>query len=207
MSPLERFPGCHAALPPAFCGGIGRFALIAACGGRIAVDTRRRFDKRFKSTHRCTIADTRGPLTLTVPIEKPASFRSARWSDIIVSGHGEWPRLHVTALESAYGRTPFYEFYADRFTPLLLGAVGRRLVDLDADLENLCLRILGIEPLLASHTEPVSGMDFPVALPYWQLRADRLGFIPDLSILDLIFNLGPEAPLHLKRLIDASDPV
>lgn len=194
-------------MPPAFCGDISRFALIAACGGRVAVDADRRFDKRFKSTHRCVIADTRGQLTLTVPIEKPASFRSARWSDIIVSGHGDWPRLHVTALESAYGRTPFYEFYADRFNPLLLEAPGRRLVDLDADLDALILRILGIEPSPAGDTGPLSGMEIAVAPPYWQLRADRLGFIPGLSILDLIFNLGPEAPLHLKRLIDGANPV
>ncbi len=193
-------------LPPAFCGSISRYALMASYGGRIVIDRHRRFDKRFKSTHRCVIADTRGALTLTVPIAKPRSFRDAGWDDITVSGHGDWPRLMVTALESAYGRTPFYEFYADRFNPLLLNAVGRPLVDLDSDLESLCLGILGIPEAatdgLPIDTVPDHQPSMP-DIPYWQVRADRLGFIPGLSILDLIFNLGPEAPLHLLRLIDA----
>ncbi|MDE6430391.1 MAG: WbqC family protein, partial [Duncaniella sp.] len=41
----------------------------------------------------------------------------------------------------------------------------------------------------------------PISLPsYWQIREDKLGFIPGLSVLDLIFNLGPEAVLYLDRL-------
>ncbi|MDE7146980.1 MAG: WbqC family protein, partial [Duncaniella sp.] len=43
--------------------------------------------------------------------------------------------------------------------------------------------------------------DSEIALPqYWQVRADKLGFIPGLSVLDLIFNLGPEAVIYLDRL-------
>ena len=133
---LDIFPGRVVALPPAFCAPAARFAVIAAHGGRVAVDAGRRFDKRFKSTHRCTIADVRGPLMLTVPIDKPACYRTASWGDITVSSHGNWPPVMVTALESAYGRTPFFEFYRDRIAPLLLSAPGRRLVALDHDLEE-----------------------------------------------------------------------
>jgi hypothetical protein len=38
-------------------------------------------------------------------------------------------------------------------------------------------------------------------LPYWQVRGAVQGFTPNLSVLDLIFNLGPEAPLYLQRLL------
>ncbi|MDE6643883.1 MAG: WbqC family protein, partial [Muribaculaceae bacterium] len=47
-----------------------------------------------------------------------------------------------------------------------------------------------------------TGLPSLQCVPYYQVRADRLGFIPNLSILDLIFNLGPEAPLLLKKITD-----
>lgn len=200
--PLQRFPDTTLLLPPAYFGGVGRYALIAAHAGA-AIDRTAPFDKRRKRLHRCTIADTRGLLTLTVPVAKPGRFHGTLWTDILVSDHGNWPRLHLTALESAYGRTPFFEFYIDRIAPLLLEAPGRPVVDLDTDLENLVLAILGLPPLAAASPAAVIPADPepPATEPYWQLRAPQLGFIPSLSILDLIFSLGPEAPLHLRRLI------
>lgn len=70
----------------------------------------------------------------------------------------------------------------------------RRLLDLDADVESPVGNITdmrGKEP--ESHNMP----------PYYQVRADKLGFIPSLSILDLLFNMGPEAQLYLKKLCTA----
>ena len=195
------------ALPPAFCAPAARFAVIAAHGGRVAVDAGRRFDKRFKSTHRCTIADVRGPLMLTVPIDKPACYRTASWGDITVSSHGNWPPVMVTALESAYGRTPFFEFYIDRIAPLLLSAPGRRLVDLDHDLEALICRFLSI-PYISDcgNGDLVDAPEIPspaLEEPYWQVRADKLGFIPGLSVLDVLFNLGPDGSAYLRSLVGA----
>lgn len=204
---LDIFPGRAVALAPAFCAPAARFAVIVAHGGRVAVDVGRRFDKRFKSTHRCTVADVRGPLTLTVPVDKPASYRTATWADITVSPHGNWPPVMVTALESAYGRTPFFEFYIDRIAPLLLAAPGRRLVDLDHDLEALICRFLSIPYVLGcDYADVADAPEIPppaLSEPYWQVRADKLGFIPELSVLDVLFNLGPDASLYIGKLVDA----
>lgn len=203
---LDIFPGRAVALAPAFCAPAARFAVIAAHGGRVAIDVGRRFDKRFKSTHRCTVADVRGPLTLTVPVDKPASYRTATWADITVSPHGNWPPVMVTALESAYGRTPFFEFYIDCIAPLLFSAPGRRLVDLDHDLEALICRFLSIPYISECDCADVADApEIPLSAlwPYWQVRADKLGFIPGLSVLDVLFNLGPDASLYIARLVDA----
>ncbi len=206
-SPLQLFADRRVELQPDFCGDIAHYAVMAAYGGRIAVNPRSRFNKRLKSVHRCTIADTRGPLRLTVPIEKPASLSAACWGDIIISGHDDWPRLFVTALESAYGRTPFYEFYADRFTPLILGAVGRHLLDFNRDMSARICNILGFalsdDPSLPAEP-PAIELDAATLPRYWQVRETTLGFIPGLSILDLVFNLGPEAQLYLHRILASS---
>ena len=222
--PLLRFPDSTIILAPSFLGSISRYALIGAYGNAI-VDTSARFDKRFKSTHRTAIADVNGEMRLTLPISKPESLTKATWNDIKLSDHGQWWHLHLTALESAYGRTPFFEYYIDRFAHFFTKEAiddYESLVNYDQGLENVICEILGIDPPQyqplnqadcdsdSSHTTPNQEttldytrrepqFDIP---PYYQVRADRLGFLPNLSILDLIFNLGPEAPLHLKKVID-----
>lgn len=162
------------------------------CGGE-------RFDKRQKDAHRFEIADTRGPLRLTVPIEKPYG---ATWADTRVSLHGNWWEMMWTALESAYGRTPFFEFYADDFRPLLDNPSRFSTVaNLCFDFDRAIRRAIGLNVSVTHSTAP-NLTPQPVEpfspKPYWQLRASSLGFIPNLSILDLIFNLGPETILILS---------
>ncbi len=164
------------------------------------------FDKRDKATHRFTIADTRGRLDLTVPIAKPASSR-CRWSEIGVSTHGAWWDVHRVALESAYGRTPYFEFYIDRFLPMLtVGVTDRypRLCDLASAWDEQIADILGLtrdNPREATEHDcrlkEAADLQIP---PYRQVRASRLGFLPGLSVLDLIFNLGPESQIYLNDL-------
>lgn len=205
-SPFPLFPERRIVLPPAYFGTIGRYAAIAAAGVA-AVDTSVRFNKRAKEVHRCIIADVRGPVQLTVPIVKPQSSRTARWADIDISDHGGWWHIHRTTLESAYGRTPFFEFYADRFAPFFRECPQGRLTDFTGALEAVVLDILGLPPMATeSDTSftPVEACPPCAPLPYWQVRGVSLGFIPGLSILDLVFNLGPEAPLYLLALNNAS---
>lgn len=183
--------------------------------GNYVQDWCQRFDKREKGAHRFVIADTHGPLQLTVPIAKPDSS-SCRWDEIYVSTHGAWWDVHRVALESAYGRTPYFEFYIDRFLPMLTVGVDSRFPKLsslalawDAEIRS----ILTFPPspgensatlsTIVEDAEDASTMvndAIPTYPPYYQVRADKLGFISDLSILDLIFNLGPESPLYLDSI-------
>ncbi|MDE6650914.1 MAG: WbqC family protein [Paramuribaculum sp.] len=209
-NPLIRYNDVTAALPPQYCGSCSYYSVLASYS-RVIIHDGMRFDKRFKSTHRTSIADTRGILDLTVPVAKPQHSTSASWSEATVSPHGGWWNIHLTALESAYGRTPFFEFYIDDFLPLFKeNACGTSITDFDGALDAIIRRLLGLStevehltaPELPGGVKDLRKANFstlaPVA-PYYQVRADRLGFIPDLSILDLLFNLGPEAPLHLLR--------
>lgn len=222
-------------LAPELLGPAARYRAMAL-HAPAAVDCSLHFDKRRKNFHRFTIADTRGPLAVTIPIAKPASHSTATYADILISDHSPWWLTMMTALESAYGRTPFFEFYADDFAPLIgPHRVGTPMATLCRDLDAVVCRLLAIpapnwlpaahphasaqsasatfsapEPLFDSALSFSDGSPLPLdlrrtpdtalapyalAAPYWQVRAASLGFIPGLSIVDLLFNLGPEAQL------------
>lgn len=192
LFPLRLFP------PAAYYALMSRHS-------KVAFDTDALYVKADKGTHRFDIADTRGKITLTVPVSKPSGAKL--WKETIVSSHGRWWETMPVALESAYGRTPFFEFYIDRFMPLF--AYSNITVD------TLCLKadniVRGILHTLSTIVDKpqnnfISYSDTDVnnlslSMPrHWQIREDKLGFIPGLSILDLIFNLGPEAELYLEKL-------
>lgn len=209
-SPLIRREGI-ALLAPQYFGSIAWYAALASYS-HVVIDCGMRFDKRRKSVHRCRIAGNDGQLDLTVPISKPVSMTRALWSDIEVSRHGQWWHVHRTALESAYGRTPYFEFYIDRFMPWF-DRWGKdeggpvKLTDMLLALDRQVREALGLTTrVMTSVPEdnalPVTDLrrELPAfeVRPYWQIRRDLLGFMPGLSILDLLFNLGPEAPLMLR---------
>ncbi len=217
-SPLIIHPSATLLLPPRLFATVGHYARLASCG-HATVDCTMRFDKRRKETHRYEIADTRGRLQLTVPVSKPESSSEATWSDIMVSSHGEWWNVHLTALESAYGRTPWFEFYVDSLRPLfrrrMPGEEEERetITSLCEQADTIVRRLLGIDTevtyrLTADTPLPCGALDMrrePApetgGVAYWQVRADKLGFIADLSILDLLMNHGPESPLILQKII------
>lgn len=202
-----------AVLAPQYLGSTGYYAMMAAFG-KVYIDQTMYADKRFKSAHRCRIVDTRDEIMLTVPVSHPHGRHS--WLNTTVSTHGKWWSNHLTALESSYGRTPFFEFYIDRFKPLF---DGKRYEDdeisvacLDRECDAIIRDILGIDNEIVyidnqqnSAVDAVNLKNFDLDrissdIEYYQIRADRLGFRAGLSIVDLIFNLGTEAPLILKQI-------
>lgn len=204
MNPLLSHPDLSAYFRPVLFGPVERYALMA-CYGTVVIDTSVRYDKRRKETHRFRIADTHGPVNITIPVEKPDHAADSLWRDIRVSRHGEWWHTVGEALRSAYGRTPFFEYLADPFLSLLgEPAPDTRVTDLCVAADRLVMEFLSPQTAVVTdldvNVEPKVDVESapPCIRPYWQIRADRFGFIPGLSVLDLIFNLGPEAPLYLR---------
>ena len=211
-SPLVIYPDLTAVVPPMLFGPVEYYAAVARYGATV-IDRDLRYDKRNKDVHRYDIADTRGRLTLTVPVSKPATEREGQrlWADMQVSAHGRWWEVHATALESAYGRTPYFEHYFPKFEALFAArplAEPEGVVDLCLRADAIVRGILGIDPE-AGATEGWSdrsdksdlsdgGPGTMTLRPYHQVRQAELGFIAGLSVLDLIFNVGPEAPLFLR---------
>ncbi len=177
----------------------------------IAFDTDAPYNKADKGTHRFTIADNRGELRLTVPVSKPSGAKF--WKETTVSDHGRWYETMPIALETGYGRSPFFEYYIDRLMPLF-DMRHESIVDLCLRADAIVRSILHL-PVEIRAAEQGSGAVltdsairamYPVTVPYYQVRAHEFGFISGLSILDLIFNMGPEAELYLDTL-NSQQPV
>lgn len=220
-NPLVIYPDREVWLPLRYFGSVEYYAVMSAYG-RSVVSLDERYNKRDKGVHRMDIHDVHGPLSLTVPVGRPCfetdgSRRHATWSDVPVSSHGSWWRVHRVALESSYGRTPFFEFYIDRFLPFFTHSELTKfqsIADYDIAITEVICEILGIDSpkVTVGNANDCGKSDFSLfetvmaalpVVPYWQVRNQEFGFIPHLSILDLIFSLGPESPLYLKRLIES----
>ena len=188
--------------------------------------------------NRCLIASTQGVQALTVPVAKDERLKmkdekydytcdsltadntnhifhlSSFISQLRLSDHGNWRHLHWQALQTAYGDSPFFEYYEDDLRPFFTERRWERLTDFNADICRTMCRLLDIHPDIKPTTEYSKNGDFidfrdairpKHPLPdadfqprrYWQVFEQRHGFLPNLSILDLLFNMGPEAIFYL----------
>jgi len=158
--------------------------------------------------NRCRILASEGTLSLSVPVMKGPTLK-ARVKDIEIDYSKRWQQVHLRAMTSAYSRSPYFQFYSEYIGKILLKS-PRFLLDLNNELLLKCLEFLNMDKFIlhTSFFQPDRGLpqDFRYRIspkkgscfasrPYIQVFDNR--FVPDLSILDLIFNLGPDATDYL----------
>ena len=174
------------------------------------------YDNFLKQTYRnrCIIATANGAQTLTIPVEKGDTDKCLM-RDVRISDHGNWRRLHWNALATAYGDSPFFDYYVDDLRPFYEQRFAF-LLDFNMQMTAKLCELLDITPNISLSEEyvkdvesgvddfrevirpkhPMPDADF-IPKPYYQVYAQRHGFIPNLSILDLLFNMGNEALFYL----------
>ena len=192
---------CSAYLPP-----VNFFTAIKS-GGDVLIE---QYDNYCKQTYRnrCRIATAGGIQTLTIPVVKSESPKQLM-KDVRISDHGDWRRQHWNALESAYMNSPFFMYYQDDFRPFYERRI-EFLIDFNTQLTELILKLAGMDKrikLTESYSRPSTGINDLRQLidpqqtaqnrPYWQVFKQKYGFQPNLSAVDLLFNMGPEFPLYL----------
>ena len=176
------------------------------------------YDSYQKQTYRnrCVIATANGLQALTVPVE--ATGEKCLLRDIRISDHNQWRRVHWNALQSAYSESPFFDYYADDIRPFFEKKYDF-LVDFNESIRQTVCNLLDIQPKveytssflspLTSHLSPLD--DFREVINakhpqadadfqprrYWQVFEGKHGFQANLSILDLLFNMGNEAVFYL----------
>lgn len=165
--------------------------------------------------NRCTIAAANGPLSLSVPIVKPDTLKCLT-RDIRISDHGNWRHLHWNALVSAYNLSPFFAYYEDDFAPFYEKRY-EFLFDYNEELRTLICTLLDLQPevIYTKEYQPDVPNDLRetirpkhegedpafVPQPYYQVFQNKYGFLSNLSIVDLLFNMGPEGLLVLRDSI------
>lgn len=200
-----------------YAGSVGYYAAMLHFGS-VVVDASEHYARDHRYLNRMEISTVNRRQSLSLPLQKP--HRDMAVDSIVLSEHGNWRHNQWGALFSAYGRTPFFDYFADDLHALYvdvqccsLYSFCRRLHEMIVDFLDLpittdyvlssdCSAISGqlhdlrdTKPFLAWESRHVRTVE------YYQIWGDRIGFQTQLSILDLLFNEGREAIFTLRRMV------
>ena len=161
--------------------------------------------------NRTVILGANGPISLIVPVEKGRQ-QKIRIKDLRIAYDEEWQRNHWRTIFSAYNSSPFFEYYADdvemffrkkheflfdfnqQITETILEILEIPVrLKLTEDFEQISENCLNFREQISPKTHLIHPDPHFIAQPYTQVFAEKFGFVPDLSILDLLFNEGPSA--------------
>lgn len=170
------------------------------------------FENFPKQTYRsrCNIFGANGKLALIIPIHHNGS-RTLK--DIEISYAEDWQKLHWKSIKIAYQSSPYFEYYESKLEKIF-SFKPKTLVEFNLNAIKIILEILKIEKdftFTESYSESPEMINFREKFStkkeseyqlkeYYQTFSDKLGFIKDLSIIDLLCNIGPESATYLINI-------
>lgn len=188
-------------LPP-----VSAFALMV-CSGTVYLERSEHY-RKGSYRNRCIIYGANGPVALSIPLEQ-GKHQQLPVPEVRISYHRPWHRLHWQAIRSAYGKAPYFEHYAPELEAiyadpgpllwdfnlrLLRWAMAKTAPEVEIRFTETYYTIPGPDVLDLRHCilpktkgKVQFGLTFP---PYWQPFAEKHGFQPDLSVLDVLMNCG-----------------
>jgi len=197
-------------LSTAYFPPVSWMALLVQNNGEASVELHETYSKQ-SYRNRFVIATSHGKMSLSVPVIKPKGNKT-KTNEIIIDYSENWQQVHWRSLKAAYQSSPFFIYYADDIEAII-NEKYEYLFQLNEKIIKKLLAILGVEYQIKNtsdfvavnthendyrfliHPKQNSLMD---SEGYDQVFEEKNGFIADLSVLDLIFNLGPEALLYLQ---------
>jgi len=194
-----------------YAGNLMYYSLIAN-SNQIILDVYENFKKQ-SYRNRCVIASPNGPLKLIIPI-----IRSSKniVKDVKIDNTQNWKNIHWKSLESSYRSSPYFEFYEDEFYSLYFKNKNDFLFEFNNNINLAVLKCLGIETEIIisssyvdkdSEIEDFRNLILPNSkylekikeIKYNQVFQEKQLFLPNLSVLDLLFNEGPLAKQFLTN--------
>ncbi len=186
------------------------FALL--CQEELWIEQHENYQKRSLRS-KCQLLDANGQLTLTIPLQKGKHERQPI-KHTRISYAQDWRRQHLQAIQSAYARSPYFDDYG----PAIRSLLARRcpgLFEWNLEIINTIIDLLHLDAQVRLTASYLPGERYAMdwrdharspsrPIPAWrtypQVFSDRHPFAPNLSILDLLFCLGPQARLYLQEV-------
>ncbi|MES2379379.1 MAG: WbqC family protein [Bacteroidota bacterium] len=198
-----------AVLPMFYLPPVAYFTQLNAHKPDILIESQEHFPKQTYR-NRANIHSPDGVLALTVPVVKGSKMHT-KVKDVKISYDFKWQRQHWMGLETCYRRSAYFEYYEDDFAPFYQKHFTY-LFDYNEQLLQMLLKFIKIQlplqhtktyeaeyPDLSDYRDSISPkkeFDFEQK-PYFQVFDERNGFMKNLSIVDLLFNQGPQTINYL----------
>lgn len=198
-------------LPALYLPPVSYFCAIAHSEAVLQLERYEHYPKQSYRT-RASIYSANGKLDLIIPVHR-GSDGHTRMKDVRINYDSDWQRLHWMSLQTAYRRSAYFEYYEDDFAPFYHQKY-KWLFDYNVEQLALILRLLKMEREISQtvdyREDYAPNMDFRTSIhpkkshpyqvqPYYQVFEDKLGFLDNLSIVDLLFNQGPQSKSYLAR--------
>ena len=167
--------------------------------------------------NRTVILGANGSISLIVPVEKGRE-KKIKIKDLRIAYDEEWQRNHWRTIFSAYNSSPFFEYYADDIEPFFrkkhnfLFDFNQQITETLAEILEIPLSLnltrefeqvpencLNFREQISPKTHLIDPDPHFAAQYYTQVFSEKFGFVPDLSILDLLFNEGPSSQSILEK--------
>ncbi|WP_406826737.1 WbqC family protein [Pedobacter sp. KACC 23697] len=199
-----------AILPLFYLPPVGYFSLLQKLGDDFLIEKHEHLAKQTYR-NRASIYSPNGKLDITVPVVKGAKTHT-KMKDVRISYDFNWQRLHWLSLESCYRSSAYFEFYEDELARFYTNKF-EFLFDYNLELLewlNKKLKLNKRFEVTGEYFDDIQAeLDFRSAMnpkkpedmvnnkPYYQVFEDKHQFLTNLSIVDLLFNQGPQARLYL----------
>lgn len=195
---------------PAYFPSIAQMVAIVKADG-IIFEVQDNYQKQTYR-NRTYIAHSNGKLLLSIPVEHSKSSQRQKTNEVLMANQFPWRKQHWKSIQIAYRTSPFFEFYEDEIE-FLFKDTGDTLLDHNLAIFKVICDLIGIYPPIEQtkifKKDVLECLDLRYLIeakrentleltPYTQVLEASHGFMPNLSILDLLFNEGPNTLSYLE---------
>jgi hypothetical protein len=201
----------HTLLPLAYAGPIAHWVPI--CKQQTILWEVEDYYQKQTYRNRMEIHAANGKLILSIPIQHLGFDGHQNYKDVEIANEFPWQRNHWLSLKTAYQSSPFFEYYEDDIAPLYhkpyssLMAFNRQVMkticeslEVQAPQETTMTYEKDSPHYDLRHLIEAKTTELTKVCKYTQVFSEKNGFIPNLSILDILFNIGPETVPLLQSL-------